>query len=73
MLTVTLPVPHRKAWKCHKSSMLQACPTIISYSNNRAINLDNIFMPESLEKHYAKNQTINEDIDEWIDRAESMT
>ena len=35
-------------------------------------NLDNIFIPKTLEKQCAKNKAVKKDIDEWICRAESM-
>ena len=34
--------------------------------------LDNIFIPKMLEKQCAKNKAVKKDIDEWIDRTESM-
>ena len=35
-------------------------------------SLDNVFIPKSLDKQCTKNKAINNDIDEWIDRAETM-
>ena len=35
-------------------------------------DLDNIFMPKSLEKQCTKNKAVNKDIDEWIDRTDSL-
>jgi len=51
------------------------CPladALRTFSVAKLANLDNVFIPKSLEKQSAKNKAINKDIDEWIDRAESM-
>jgi len=39
---------------------------------NHPKKLDNIFIPKSLEKQYAQNKAVNKNIDEWINRAESI-
>ena len=39
---------------------------------NHPENLDNIFIPKTLEKQSAKNKAVKKDIDEWICWAESM-
>ena len=36
------------------------------------VELDNVFLPKTLEKQCAKNKAVKKDIDEWICRAESM-
>lgn len=68
--------------KCHLFTSLihMTCPVPVfsidclqtGYSNNRTQQLDNIFITKSLEEQSTKNNAINKDVDEWIDRTESM-
>ncbi len=53
--------------RVHRCLTITVCLTI-----NHPKNLDNIFIPKTLEKQCAKNKAVKKDIDEWICRAESM-
>ena len=47
-----------------------ASPEYLKVSHSA--NLDNVFIPKTMEKQCAKNEAIYKDIDEWIYGSKSM-
>ena len=73
--------PHFRLETDPKMTIVEVlCPMFAVTDNHHTVcltinhpkNLDNIFIPKTLEKQCAKNKAVKKDIDEWICRAESM-